>query len=70
MDIQMPELDGLDAIKRIRQLPDLTSIPIIAVTALAMEGDRQRCLEAGATDYVTKPIKLKELAVTIDRILA
>nr|WP_162329387.1 GAF domain-containing protein [Synechocystis sp. CACIAM 05] len=70
MDIQMPELDGLDAIKRIRAIPDLASIPIIAVTALAMEGDRQRCLGAGANGYVTKPIKLKELAVTIAKILA
>lgn len=69
MDIQMPELDGLEAIKRIRAVPDLASVPIIAVTALAMEGDRQRCLEAGATDYMAKPIKLKELALTITKIL-
>ncbi|MBE9176162.1 PAS domain S-box protein, partial [Synechocystis salina LEGE 06155] len=70
MDIQMPKLDGLEAIKRIRAIPDLASMPIIAITALAMEGDRQRCLEAGATDYVTKPIKLKELAITIGQILS
>jgi signal transduction histidine kinase/CheY-like chemotaxis protein len=69
MDIQMPELDGLEAIKRIRAMPDLVSVPIIAVTALAMESDRQRCLEAGATDYMAKPIKLKELAITIAKIL-
>ncbi|HEY9647697.1 MAG TPA: PAS domain S-box protein, partial [Chroococcidiopsis sp.] len=69
MDIQMPGMDGLEAIQTIRRIPHLTAIPIIALTALAMEGDRQRCLEAGATDYLTKPVKLKLLAQKLHTLL-
>lgn len=65
MDIQMPELDGLEAIRRIRTNTSLDCIPIIALTALAMKGDRERCLEAGATDYLSKPVRLKELATYV-----
>jgi PAS domain S-box-containing protein len=61
MDIQMPELDGLAAIQQIRSEPDLSAVPIIALTALAMAGDRERCLEVGANDYLAKPISLKRL---------
>jgi CheY-like chemotaxis protein len=61
MDIQMPEMDGLQAIRRIRQEASLGSIPIIALTALAMPGDRERCLEAGANGYLVKPVHFKEL---------
>ena len=61
MDIQMPVMDGLEAIAQIRLDPDLANIPIIALTALTMEGDRDRCLEAGANEYLSKPIKLKSL---------
>jgi len=66
MDIQMPKVDGLDAIKWIRSNHS-TDLPIIAITALAMTGDRERCLEAGANDYLSKPIKLKQLAATIQQ---
>lgn len=61
MDIQMPEMDGLMAIKLIRANPEIKDIPIIVLTALAMQGDRERCLEAGASEYLTKPFKFKAL---------
>jgi PAS domain S-box-containing protein len=70
MDIQMPHVDGLVAIKTIRQYPQFASIPIIALTALAMPGDRDQCLQAGANEYITKPIRLKHLVTTILQFLA
>jgi CheY-like chemotaxis protein len=69
MDISMPGMDGLEAMRQIRLIPNLVNVPIIALTALAMTGDRDRCLEAGASDYMTKPVKLKQLAATIQQLL-
>lgn len=66
----MPVMDGLEATQRIRLDPDLVNIPIIAMTALAMTGDLERCIQAGADEYVTKPVKLKQLTNTIQQLLA
>lgn len=70
MDIQMPGMDGLEAIDHIRSAPNSVNVPIVALTALAMTSDRDRCLAAGANDYLTKPVKLKQLATTIQQLLA
>lgn len=69
MDIQMPVLDGLGAMRKIRQDRDLQHIPIVALTALAMDSDREKCLESGADEYLTKPVKLSQLATIIKRLL-
>jgi PAS domain S-box-containing protein len=71
MDCQMPQMDGFAASREIRNLEaqraDGRRVPIIALTANAMEGDRERCLEAGMDDYLAKPFKLAELGATLDR---
>jgi CheY-like chemotaxis protein len=61
MDIQMPVLDGLATMRQLRQQAQFQDLPIIALTALAMPGDQQRCLQAGATEYIPKPVQLKHL---------
>ncbi|MBK9055346.1 MAG: response regulator [Chloroflexi bacterium] len=66
MDIQMPVLDGLEAIRRLRAQPTFALTPIIALTALAMPGDRERCLIAGATEYLAKPVGLKALVQVME----
>ncbi|MBI5823499.1 MAG: PAS domain S-box protein [Chloroflexi bacterium] len=69
MDIQLPVIDGLEATRRLRSAPEFDSVPIIALTALAMPGDRERCLSAGATEYLSKPVSLKKLAELITSLL-
>lgn len=61
MDIMMPEIDGFEAIRRMRKIPQFQTLPIIALTAKAMKRSREECLEAGATDYISKPINLDQL---------
>jgi CheY-like chemotaxis protein len=61
MDVQMPEMDGLDATRDIRQLTKVIQPHIIAMTANAMDGDREACLAAGMNDYISKPIRVNEL---------
>jgi PAS domain S-box-containing protein len=69
MDIQMPRVDGLEATRQLRASPALQHIPIIALTALVMPGDRERCLEAGADDYMIKPGSLKKVLHSIESYL-
>jgi len=67
MDCRLPHLDGYEATRRIRQLPNGTGLPIIALTANAMQGDRERCMAAGMDDYLSKPLRRTELQQVLER---
>jgi PAS domain S-box-containing protein len=70
MDVQLPEMDGLTAVCELRKTEAIKTIPIITLTALAMQGDKARCLAAGANVYLSKPVQLRQLVLTIDQLLA
>ncbi|MEE1884498.1 response regulator [Pedobacter flavus] len=67
MDMMMPELDGYEAISIIKHKEPIKQIPIIALTAQAMQGDREKCLNAGASDYLSKPVNIDELLKIISK---
>lgn len=67
LDIDLPGIDGLEIIKRVRQTTAVNHIPVIALTASAMQGDRERFLAAGCDDYLSKPINVMELLETVSR---
>ncbi|SEV98416.1 response regulator [Chitinophaga arvensicola] len=70
MDIMMPDMDGYETIAAIRAMPANSQLPLIAVTAKAMVGDREKCLEAGADNYISKPIDVDELLVQLQQYLS
>ncbi|MDQ3330275.1 MAG: response regulator, partial [Planctomycetota bacterium] len=65
MDIMMPEMDGMETIREIRKISRLKNLPIVAVTAKAMKGDREKCIEAGAWDYLSKPVDIEQLLAVL-----
>jgi CheY-like chemotaxis protein len=69
MDVMMPGMDGFETTRRLRTDPQVKDTPIIALTALAMPSDRQRCLDAGMDEYISKPVNLKALVKLIRSIL-
>lgn len=69
LDIQLPGMDGYEVARELRQRPELDEIPIIAVTSYAMPGDRERCLEAGCTGYIEKPINPSTFADEVESYL-
>jgi CheY-like chemotaxis protein len=65
MDIMMPEMDGMETMREIRKVPRLKNLPIVAVTAKAMKGDREKCIEAGAWDYLSKPVDTEQMLAVL-----
>jgi len=69
MDISLPVLDGWEATRQLKMAPETKSIPVIALTAHAMSGDRERCIEAGCDDFDTKPVEIARLVGKIEALL-
>jgi CheY-like chemotaxis protein len=65
MDIMMPDMDGMETMREIRKVPKLKDLPIVAVTAKAMKGDREKCIEAGAWDYLSKPVDPEQVIAVL-----
>jgi CheY-like chemotaxis protein len=69
MDMTLPKMDGLQATQEIRKIPDIQAVPLIALTARAMPGDREKCLEAGCDEYLVKPVSHRQLAPLVDKLI-
>ena len=69
MDMMMPEMDGYEAIGKMKSDTALQHIPVIAITAQAMTGDREKCMEAGADGYISKPVNVEELLVLLNKLI-
>lgn len=70
MDIMMPVMDGYEAMRKMKENRVMADIPVIAVTARAMKGDREKCLKAGASDYISKPVNLAALLEKMERLIS
>jgi len=69
LDIQLPEVDGFELLQQLRKTPYWQEVPVIAMTAMAMPGDRDRCLEAGADDYIAKPLHLETVIEKVQQLI-
>ncbi|UOE42023.1 response regulator [Chryseobacterium suipulveris] len=69
MDMMMPEMDGYEAIKKMKSNPEQKDLPVVAITAQAMTGDKEKCLKAGADGYVSKPVNVDELVKLLDQLM-